>query len=75
MRDWIIAHDATKGADAYMMECLRCGAVERFSLPISVTVYCAAAKAFVKRHKACKERVAVNEKSGEAGGAKQRSLF
>ena len=52
-QDWIIAHDATKGRDAYMMECLRCGGVQRFALPISVFIYCAAAKVFQQEHVHC----------------------
>ena len=53
--DWIIAHDGTKGADAYMTECLRCGNMQRFTLPISVDVYVAAATEFVRIHSKCKE--------------------
>jgi hypothetical protein len=51
--DWIIAHDSTKGADAYMVECLRCGGKQRFVLPIAMEIWIAAAKAFQKAHKRC----------------------
>jgi hypothetical protein len=51
--DWIIAHDATKGVDAYMLECLRCGTKQRFALPIAVDIWIAATKAFKKIHKRC----------------------
>jgi hypothetical protein len=54
--DWIIAHDATKGEDAYAMECLRCRQKQRFALPISVSVWCAAAKAFQKEHRNCQQQ-------------------
>jgi len=56
VRDWIIAHDGTKGPDAYMLECLRCGAKQRFATPIAVSVWVAASTAFTKMHKGCKER-------------------
>ncbi len=52
--DWIIAHDGTQGDDAYALECLRCGSKQRFSTPISITVYCAAAKAFEHEHRHCR---------------------
>lgn len=52
----VICHDATKGQNAYMLECLNCGGIQRFSVPISITVYVAAAKAFEKMHKKCKPR-------------------
>ena len=51
---WIICHDATKGADAYAMECLRCGEKQRVALPIGLQMYAAMAKVFTKRHKKCK---------------------
>jgi rubredoxin len=53
---WIIAHTPTQGANALAMECRRCGYVQKFSLPIHVSVWCAAAKAFEKLHKDCQER-------------------
>ena len=53
-KHWIIAHDATKKADAYAMECLRCGQKQRFVLPISISVWCAASKAFQREHATCK---------------------
>lgn len=51
---WIIAHDGTKGADAYMLECLRCGKKQRVTTPLSVKDYVATAKAFEKIHKHCR---------------------
>jgi hypothetical protein len=53
--DWIIAHDGTKGDDAYMLECLRCGEKERVATPISIKAYVAKAKAFRKIHKLCRK--------------------
>jgi len=53
---WIICHDATKGIDAYAMECLRCGEKQRVALPIGLQMYAAMAKVFTKRHKKCKEK-------------------
>ncbi len=55
-RDWVVAYDGTKGRDAYMMKCTRCGAEQRFTLPIAVNVYVAAGKAFEKMHKNCEEK-------------------
>lgn len=66
---WIIAHDGTQGKDAYAMECLRCGEKQRFATPISITVYCAAAKAFEKQHARCRttlEQLAACKRKGEA---------
>ena len=54
--DWIIAHDGTKGDDAYMLECLRCGEKQRARLPMSVKAYVSSAKAFEKIHKRCQEK-------------------
>ena len=50
---WIVCHDARAGDLAYAMECLHCGAVQRFALPIDVSVYVAAGKAFEKIHRRC----------------------
>jgi hypothetical protein len=52
--DWIIAHDSTKGADAYMVECLRCGGKQRFVVPIAVDIWIGATKAFQKIHERCR---------------------
>jgi hypothetical protein len=52
-RDWIVAHDSTKGEDAYAIECLRCVTKQRFVLPISVFVWSAAVKAFERMHSKC----------------------
>lgn len=60
---WIVAHDATKGNDAMAMECLRCGTKQRFVLPISISVWCAAAKAFEREHANCKACYAPAEPS------------
>jgi len=54
--DWIICHDATKGADAYAMECKRCGEKQRVALPTSLPMYAAMAKVFIRIHKKCKEK-------------------
>lgn len=53
--DWIIAHDGTKGADSYMLECLRCGQKQRVVPPIAIDVYVATAKAFSKIHRHCRK--------------------
>lgn len=53
--DWIIAHDPTKGIDAYAMECLRCGEKLRFACPINLDVYLGAATVFQHQHAKCKE--------------------
>lgn len=54
--DWIIAHDGSQGENAYAFECLRCGQKQRFVVPIAVDIWLAAAKAFEKMHKGCKEQ-------------------
>lgn len=54
--DWIIAHDCTCGEDAMAVECKRCGAKQRFVLPISISVWIAAARAFSKDHANCEVR-------------------
>ncbi len=53
--DWIVAHDGTKGADSYMLECLRCGAKRRVATPMSVKAYVATAQEFRKIHKHCRK--------------------
>ena len=53
---WIIVNDGTKGRDAYMLHCLRCGAVQRFELPISIDYFVNVGKAFQKEHGKCRER-------------------
>lgn len=53
-RDWIVAHDGTKGNDSYMLECRRCGDTQRFAVPINVGIYVAAMKVFQRQHADCK---------------------
>lgn len=53
-KSWIVAHDGTQGRDAYAMECQRCGTVQRFAVPIEISVWCAAAKAFEREHATCR---------------------
>ena len=53
MRDWIVAFDAGQGSDAYAVKCLRCGEMLRFVVPISLGVWCAAAKEFTREHAKC----------------------
>lgn len=59
-RDWIVCRivcrDGTHGEDAYAVECKRCGAKQRFALPISISVYVAAAIAFGRQHAHCKPK-------------------
>jgi hypothetical protein len=50
---WIIAHDSTCGELACAMECRRCGVVQKFSIPVSLTYWCAVAKAFRREHERC----------------------
>lgn len=54
MIDWIIVYDGTKGKDAYSVKCLRCGIKQKFPLPIAVSKYLKAIKAFENTHKGCK---------------------
>jgi hypothetical protein len=53
--DWIIVHDGTHGDLAYALKCTRCGCVQKVAIPISVTCWCAMARAFGKEHRRCKE--------------------
>ena len=52
--DWIVGKDATQGDESYMLECLRCSAIQKFKPPIPVDYYVSVAKAFSKIHKNCK---------------------
>ncbi len=52
--DWIIIHDGTQGDLAYAFSCLRCGNVQKITLPIEVDCYVAMGKAYVKSHRKCK---------------------
>ncbi len=52
----VIAHDATRGDMAYAMECLHCGEIQRFVMPMQVGVYMAAGKAFERLHRHCRKR-------------------
>ena len=36
------------------VECLRCGAKQRFRLPVAISVWLTAAKAFARQHSQCK---------------------
>ena len=60
-RNWIIAYDATKGADAYAMECLRCGEKQRFALPLNLDIWLAASKVFQRQHAKCREPAAATK--------------
>ncbi len=53
--DHIVVRDGTCGRDAYAVECLHCGTVQRFATPIAVNVYLAAARAFERDHKRCQK--------------------
>jgi len=64
-KPWIVAHDATKGVDAMAMECLRCRAKQRFTLPIGISVWCAAAKAFEVQHAQCKAEPCPHDTDGD----------
>lgn len=50
-RPWIVTGTDGKNPG----ECLRCGAKMNIPLPQNLTVWCAAAAAFVKVHSKCKE--------------------
>lgn len=64
----VVCHDATRGLDAYAVECLRCGEKQRFVVPIRVDVYVAAVKAFERSHRGCKARESANRNPGPAVG-------
>lgn len=42
--------------------CLRCGATIRMALPISVRVWCAANRAFIAEHRACRDTTGATPK-------------
>ena len=52
MNNWIVIN-----AEKYPNEllCRRCGAYQPFLLPMSVDVFLAFGRAFLKQHKSCKE--------------------
>lgn len=52
---WVIVHGATKGDKAYALECRRCGGIQRVVLPMSMSIYLAMGKEFIKIHRDCKE--------------------
>jgi hypothetical protein len=52
----IVCYDGTRGDLAYAMHCLGCGQIQRVATPVSVPVYLAAAKAFVREHRCCRGR-------------------
>ena len=55
-RPWIVALDATHGADSYAVRCLRCGQTERApQLPMPVTAYVRWATKTASLHRKCKE--------------------
>lgn len=47
--DWIVVHQ-----DGLVIECQRCGATDSAKLPIEIERWLAIARAFVKRHRACR---------------------
>lgn len=49
---WVVVHDGTQ-KPAYTMECRRCGATARLELPVSVAVFVATSRAFVREHRGC----------------------
>ena len=55
MREWIVAHDGTHGADAYALECTRCGTVERCDLPMGLNDWVGRMKRFSLLHRDCEE--------------------
>ena len=57
MKNWIIAHDGTRGDQAYMLECLRCGATQKFNTPIYVDYWVKVGKVFFREHKRCRENI------------------
>ncbi len=60
-RDWIISKEG--GA---LSECLRCGSRARLQLPIEISVWLAAQKAFLKAHDSCRQRSPIGEPATEA---------
>lgn len=52
--DWVVVHDGTQGVNAYALECLRCGQMQKVAMPISIDCWCAMAKAFERTHRHCR---------------------
>lgn len=52
----IKAMDGTCGADAYALHCEHCGAIQRTSLPVKVSMYLEGSTAFLEKHKGCLPR-------------------
>jgi hypothetical protein len=53
--DWVDVL-TVEGTDNGAAHCRRCGETQRFVLPMSVTVYCAALNAFERLHASCSPR-------------------
>ena len=51
---WIWCHDGS-GPDPYMLECKRCGEMQKLALPISVDAFLAVAHVFLRHHSPCLE--------------------
>ncbi len=64
--NWIVVQDGT-GDDPYSMHCLRCGAKQRFELPISITYWCSVAKVFEREHRRCKAVTPAEKPEGWSG--------
>jgi hypothetical protein len=52
---WVVCHDGADRQAPYAMECLRCGAIQRVALPISIPCYVAMGRAFERMHSRCRE--------------------
>jgi hypothetical protein len=50
MNNWIVIN-----AEKNELFCKRCGATQKYLLPMSLDIFLAFGKAFVKQHKGCKD--------------------
>ena len=56
---WVVVYDGTRTeTKPYEHHCLRCGARYAMTLPVEVSVFVAAARAFLAAHRRCRARAA-----------------
>lgn len=60
----IVLLDDSHGDEAHSFKCLHCGQIHKLAMPISITKFAKAAKAFESLHKDC-EKQDSQRKDGE----------
>jgi hypothetical protein len=52
----IVLLDDSHGVEAHSLKCLHCGQIHKLTMPIAITKFAKAVKAFEALHKDCKEQ-------------------